>query len=255
MLVETKPAKNFGFPQGTKMDTPTRISAKTLGSLAMPGACPRCFWINMRCDGELPFQIFPGIFNTIDSYGKRLVETWFNRHGGPPLWLSGLGKIRGFIKPPHHSKFNVLDGETCILLTGMPDAVFQMHDGSHAIVDYKTAKFTAAQDELFPMYEAQLNAYAYIGERSGFRPVSSLALVYTEPATGDASAQEDSNMTPDGFLMGFAAHILSVKIKPDLIPRLLKRARQILDSPSPPPGASGCEDCAALQQLLSLASY
>ena len=65
-----------------------------------------------------------------------------------------------------------------------------MQDGSHLIVDYKTAKFTAHQDELFPMYEVQLNAYAVIGEQKGIAPVSGLALVYTEPVTDDATASE-----------------------------------------------------------------
>jgi hypothetical protein len=231
-----------------------RISAKALGSLALPDTCPRCFWLQMKVEGGLPYQIFPGIFNTIDSYGKRLVESWFARHGNPPPWLSSLGKITRSIKPPHHTKFNVVDGETSLLLSGTPDAVFLMKDGSHAIIDYKTAKFTATQDELFPMYEAQLNAYAYIGERCGFHPVSKLALVYTEPISTDASTQDDSNMTRQGFLMGFSAQILNVETKPTLVAKLLKQARRILDSHLAPAGAPGCEDCASLKELLALSA-
>jgi hypothetical protein len=34
----------------------------------MKGFCPRCFWISRRA--RLPWQIFPGIFSSIDSYSN-----------------------------------------------------------------------------------------------------------------------------------------------------------------------------------------
>lgn len=47
-----------------------RISAKNLGHLALPGAYPRCFWIQTHF--KLPYQIFPGIFSSIDCYTKKV---------------------------------------------------------------------------------------------------------------------------------------------------------------------------------------
>ena len=75
------------------MSEPITISAKNLGGVAMPGFCPRCFWIQMHGEG-IPYQIFPGIFSSIDGYTKRLVHGWFDRHLNPPPWLSQLGKIK-----------------------------------------------------------------------------------------------------------------------------------------------------------------
>ena len=233
------------------MSEPAIISAKTLGQLALPGYCPRCFWLAMNAD-RLPFQIFPGIFSAIDSYAKNVVHGWFDRHGKVPDWLAPLGEIRTYKDPPHYSKFAVLDEENAIVLRGTPDGIFIMQDGSYTIIDYKTAKFTAYQDDLFPMYEAQLNAYAYIGERLAMKPVSKLALVYTEPATGNAQASNDSNLTQDGFRMDFKARILDVDIKPELVTRLLKTAGDVLHLPSPPVGTDGCKDCAAIASLLRL---
>jgi hypothetical protein len=230
----------------------SRISAKSLGALALPGFCPRCFWLQMHLEGRLPFQIFPGIFNTIDSYGKKLVHGWFDRHERPPEWLRPLGQIRGYRQPPHHSKFFAKDDDSGMMLWGSPDAIFEMSDGSFTIGDYKTAKFTAKQDELFPMYEVQLNAYAYIGERCGLKPVSKLALIYTEPVTDDASIESDANLNQDGFLMGFGVNILDVSIDPVLVPRLLRQARSILDLESVPAGREGCTDCQALARLIAL---
>ena len=51
-----------------------RISAKNLGGLAKPDFYPRCFWLKSRAR-QLPFQIFPGIFSSIDAYTKRVVHT------------------------------------------------------------------------------------------------------------------------------------------------------------------------------------
>jgi len=235
------------------VNEPIVISAKTLGHLAQPGYCPRCFWLTMRAR-SLPFQIFPGIFSAIDSYGKNIVHNQFDRYGKPPEWLTPLGPIRTYKEPPHFSKFAVLDAATSILLRGTPDGIFVMQDGSHAIVDYKTAKFSEYQDALFPMYEAQLNAYAHIGERLDLKPVSKLALVYTEPVAGRTAAADDSNLMPDGFRMGFRARILDVQIKPDLVPHLLKTAANVLHSESLPVGVDGCKDCAALASLHHLAS-
>lgn len=234
------------------MASEIRISAKTLGSLALPGFCPCCFWIQRRVEGQLPYQIFPGIFSSIDSYGKRLVHGWFDRHHTAPPWLAGLGAIKGYRPPPHFSKFNAHDPETSILLAGSPDGILIRKDDSYVIIDYKTAKFTAQQDELFPMYEGQLNAYAYIGGRCGLSPVSGLALVYTEPVTDVDAAEKEAHMTDQGFLIEFSAHIVPVDLRPDLVPSLLRRVREILDREHPPKALEGCADCARLESLLGV---
>lgn len=235
------------------MSEPITISAKNLGGVAMPGFCPRCFWLTLHAEG-VPFQIFPGIFSSIDSYGKRLVHGWFDRHHSAPAWLAQLGSIKGYRNPPHYSKFSILDRASNVLLRGTPDGILVMQDDSHLIVDYKTAKFTAHQDQLFPMYEVQLNAYAVIGNQQGLAPVSGLALVYTEPVTDSASAAKDGNHTHSGFLMEFSAHIRRVDMAPERIPPLLARVREIYDQPRAPRPREGCVDCALLAGLIQLAA-
>ena len=234
------------------MSEPITISAKNLGGVAMPGFCPRCFWIQMHAEG-VPYQIFPGIFSSIDAYGKRLVHGWFDRHQSAPPWLAKLGKIKGYVNPPHYSKFSILDQKTNVVLPGTPDGILVMQDHSHVIVDYKTARFTTHQDELFPMYEVQLNAYAVIGEQKGIAPVSGLALVYTEPVTDDDTARKDSNQTPSGFLMEFNAQIRPVDLAPEKIPVLLAKVREIYDWKRPPKPLEGCKDCILLQSLMDVA--
>ena len=234
------------------MSEPITISAKNLGGVAMPGFCPRCFWIKMHAEG-LPYQIFPGIFSSIDSYGKKLVHGWFDRHGSAPPWLKPLGHVKTYRNPPSYTKFSILDPASNVVLRGTPDGILVMDDDSHVIVDYKTAKFTAHQDALFPMYEVQLNAYALIGGQRGVAPVSGLALVYTEPVTGDDAAAKDTNQTDAGFLMEFSAHIRPVDLAPERIPSLLAKIREIYDRKQAPKPQNGCKDCALLKNLIAIA--
>ena len=235
------------------MNEQIRISAKSLGAVALPDFCRRCFWIRLRVNDKLPFQIFPGIFSSIDSYNKRIVHRWFDRHGGPPPWLAGLGDIVGYREPPHFSKFTIVLEEFSLLLTGAPDAVLVRADRSHLIADYKTARYTGAQDRLLPMYEAQLNAYAMIGEECGLKPVSGLALIYMEPVTDDGAADQDESHREDGFVMGFSANIIPVSRDEGKLRPLFTRVRQIHDLATAPVGRSGCKDCGLLHQLIQVA--
>ena len=234
------------------MSEQIRISAKNLGALALDEFCPRCSWIKLRLRDKIPYQIFPGIFSSIDSYNKRVVHSWIEKHGGRPPWLDGLGEVVAYREPPHFSKFNIVDDEYNILLTGSPDGVFVRGDKSHLIVDYKTAKFTGAQDKLLPMYDAQLNAYALIGEQRGLAPVSGLALIYMEPKTGDEVASRDENHREDGFIMGFSANIFTVTLAPTKLRPLLAKTREIYELTSPPVGRAGCKDCPLVDQLVGL---
>jgi hypothetical protein len=229
-----------------------KISAKNLGALALPGFCPRCFWITMHCS-KLPFQIFPGIFSSIDSYTKKVTNLHYERHSLLPSWLESFGGRSKPVKVPHHSKFKILDKETDIVLNGMPDEILQKEDGSFLILDYKTAKYTYAQDSLLPLYQVQLNAYAYIGRRNGFDPIAGLVLVYMEPQTELSVDNLDSIMQDDGFVMGFGGHIREIELNDEnMIPPLLKEVRKIYDQPASPKGNTGCKDCLLLDELVNL---
>ena len=230
------------------MSTPFRISAKVLGEIALEKFCPRCFWRKIHVS-KMPYQIFPGIFSSIDSYTKRVVHSAFD-HGRAPAYLSELGDVIGYVPAPHSSRFNIHDDANDILLTGTPDEILLLRDQTHIIVDYKTARFTHAADSLFPLYEAQLNVYAAIAAQVGPNPVSALALIYMEPQTGDEDASDNGNHHDAGFAMKFAAHILPVEIKPRIIPPLLARARAIFDATDPPPSREGCTDCKLFEELI-----
>jgi len=220
----------------------------------MPDFCPRCFWLKLRLNNKLPFQMFPGIFSSIDSYTKNIIHGYFDQYQQFPSWLGGLGELKRYINPPHFSKFNIIDTKNDILLTGVPDGIFVKTDASHIIVDYKTAKYTGTQDKLMPVYEIQLNAYALIGEEKGLHPVSGLTLIYMEPVTGKDATCDGSHCQDNGFAMDFSASIHPVSLAPERVPPLLAQTRDIYEMQEPPDGLAGCKDCQLLEDMINIAA-
>lgn len=124
--------------------------------------------------------------------------------------------------------------------------IFRLEDGSYHIVDYKTARISDRQDELFLEYEVQLNAYAYIARELELGPVSGLSLVYFEPRRLIGGQK--------GPVLEFAVQRRPVEVKPKLVPRLLERAAQVLRRPDPPPREPGCGSCERMERLIQALS-
>lgn len=225
-----------------------RISAKVLAALSMPDACPRCFWIKHHC--KLPWQIFPGIFMSIDAYTKKAIHAWFDQTGSMPPWIPELSDVTGYLKAPHWSKFKRFDPTTGITLSGGVDDYFETADGAHIIPDYKTAKFTANQDKLLPIYIGQLNGYRWIDEGLGHK-VHSMPLIYFEPVT-DAESCIPEIFHGSGFHMKFSAKVMQVEKDDDLIPDLLGKAAEIIFEEKPPAPIADCDNCNKLNLLLTL---
>lgn len=222
-----------------------QISAKDLGELKMGTFCARCFWIK-RHDRELPFQTpFAGIFSSIDSYTKEIVERYFNSNGKMPDWLGEVGNVTSIVQKPHTFEVEMHR----IKLTGVPDAIFRLESGEFVIVDYKTGRYTETQRSLLPIYETQLNGYAYIAEKVGVRPVKSIYLAYFEPPT--RSSTDTLKYTAyDGFAMPFKVSIHEIKKETKSIDLLMKAAAEIYYSEEPPKGRSGCKECMKLEKLV-----
>jgi hypothetical protein len=105
---------------------------------------------------------------------------------------------------------------------------------------------------MFPVYETQLNAYAYIAEHTGYGGVSGLALVYTEPVTDGATVARDDIQDSGGVDLRFAPRIKWVTLDLATIPPLLAKARAILDQTVAPAPWPGCKDCERLDRLRAL---
>lgn len=227
-----------------------QISAKTLGELAMPDFCQRCFWLKIKVK-PLPFQIFPGIFSSIDSYTKKAVHKYFDKYHTLPF---GIGKATGYEESYNHKDFYIEDENSNIKLTGTPDDIFRLDDDACLIVDYKTAKYTEGQERLLPMYEVQLNAYAVIFERFKkdrqsypLSHVSKLALVYMVPQTANI---DYNHLFVDGFSMDFKATVKVIDIDDSRIYALMQHASKIIQGEKPVSTAK-CKDCMAIENIIN----
>ena len=223
-----------------------RISAKDLGELMSGSFCGRCFWI--RRHFKVPYQRFPGIFSSIDAHTKKVVRNYVKEYHRLPKWDSFIGALS--LVEFKASEFRFYDKETRSLLTGIPDEVFAKDDGSYVIVDYKTAKFTGTQDSLMPIYEVQLNAYAFISENIGYSPVHGIYLIYFEPPN---AAESGEKATESGLDMKFSATMIRLGRNVDVL-KLLRKAKEIFCGEMPA-GRHGCSDCSSINAIASMLSH
>jgi len=214
-----------------------RVSAKNLGELNMPDFDPQGFWLKNRISNRIPFSIFPGIFSTLDKYQKDITSFLQVYNGKWPTWV--CGDIAESVVCPHWSKFFYVDEETGITVSGAMDECFRLTDDSLLISDNKLAKYTEGQDKLLPMYLTQLNAYAEIAERTGLGKVSALQLVYHEPITGLSRDEFDKYYQGESYLLKFTPKVVEIPRDPGLIPRLLRKAKDIISSQRMPEPAEG----------------
>ena len=229
---------------------PVSISATELANYASRYPCLRCAWIKMHVK-DLPYQSFPAIFSTIDSFTKNSIKAYFDTHKKLPDWLSDLGEIHSFIKPPGWRKFFRIDDNTEVSVRGEADAIFKLNDGAYHIADYKTSKYNPERTYALDSYEVQLNAYAWIAELAGFSPVNKLSLIFMEPDNSRESVENVNSFSSQGLNLGFVARIVPVKRHPEnLIPPLLEKVRAVYEMKTPPASRGRCRECRNLDNLI-----
>lgn len=191
----------------------------------------------------------PGIFSAIDTFSKRAILAYFEKHGRFPPWIAGQRADARPLPTPHHSTFRLTDSKTDIVLTGVPDLLLGLPDNRLAILDLKTARFSDHQDSLLPMYQVQLVGYALIAEALGMGHVTALGLIYCEPPTSGGDEGLDALVGDCGFMMPFRATAVPVGLDRSIIPPLLERAKEILGLEKAPEGREVCGECRMVGEM------
>jgi hypothetical protein len=233
-----------------------RINSRDLGQVLLGNFCERCFWFTKKfpLSQNHPFASpMPGIVSQADTYIKRVVNTHLQRTGSLPSWLIDALK-NSFPGLDFRSvrfvnivrwQFSLLEAR-CVL-TGEADAIWEFPDGRWFIADYKMASITQTQERLLPLYQAQLNAYAYLAQQKFHKTVVGLALIYSEPEHNIPNASQLLQRTGGQMMLGFKCIVVPVPLKPTIwVRHLCWRVFQILSSPSPPTGKQNCQGCQAL---------
>lgn len=223
-----------------------RIQVRNLGQALL--YCPRCLWIRHRyaLDRDHPlWSPMPGVFSILDDYTKETVGRLLNS-GGMPRWLAQefpalLPPLR-VIHPPRWGFWVLKFGDAEVV--GVPDCIIVDTSNQWYILDYKTARWTENQEAIWPLYEAQVNGYAWLARKLENAQVAGLGVVYFEPVT-------DSPLSHDTFdmVLPFQATLKPVAIWPDdRVEDLIQQTMAILDAEAPPDGKDGCPKCAAFER-------
>ena len=102
------------------------------------------------------------------------------------------------------------------------------------------------------MYEAQLNAYAYLANKTSNKQIAGLALVYLNPEYKNLADEIILHRTKDEFFFGFKPKVVPVKLMdPEWVEDLCKNLFKILSSENPPEGKENCQGCNILVDWLN----
>lgn len=227
------------------------LNARDLGRVRMSDFCPRCFWFTSKFPLRFanPFRSpMPGIVSILDSHIKHAVKSSFLQRKELPHWLAAkLGGIKIVdVLQPQKWEITIDD----VILRGEPDALWKLHDSSLFIADFKVAQMNENQKALFPLYEAQLKAYAYLAERHG-HTVSRLALIYLQPEKDEGNSYSVAESSVKQLILGFECIVKDVtEWRPEEIEEMVQEAKSILIQPSPPEGRKNCKRCEELKKWL-----
>jgi len=201
----------------------------------------------------------PGIVSQADTYIKRVVNTHLQRNGSLPPWLiSALnGSFSGLkfqsVRYVNPAKWQIRLFDAPCVLAGEADAIWEFPDGCWFIADYKMASLTQTQERLLPLYQAQLNAYAYLAQRLQEKTVVGLALIYFEPEHNAQTIADPALLlrTKGQLMLGFKCTVVPVNLQSsDWLENLCLQVFSILSSATPPTGKQGCQGCQVLEGWL-----
>ncbi|MGB9935848.1 MULTISPECIES: PD-(D/E)XK nuclease family protein [Thermodesulfovibrio] len=228
-----------------------RLNARSLGEILKEDFCPRCFWLKYHHPVKVdnPYSSpMPGMFSTLDAYIKQVINTTFSITNDLPKWVKehlSEFEVVETIKP-NREKVTFEEFE----LLGEPDAIWRLKDGSIFIADYKTAQLTDAQKNLLPLYEAQLNAYAYLLEQKGEK-VKYLALIYLQPQRYKKNADISVELSKEKLTLHFDCVVKLIdKWNKEKVEELAYETVKILSLPEPPRGRDECKSCQELNKWL-----
>lgn len=200
--------------------------------------CPRCFWLVNRCGVKLPKSLPFALNSAIDSLLK--IECDEHRAAGTlPSILSRLeGQAKLFADTERlqvwRNNFRGLrwtDPSSGHTLFGAVDDIVEFHDGSLAIVDYKSTG--SAAPTIYPSYQLQMDIYTYLLQRLGFRTAPKAYLAFFVV------------VRDDGFRgrLPFKEQLVDVTPEPDRVPELFAQAIALVQSDRRPEQGLACDLC------------
>ncbi|RME80095.1 MAG: hypothetical protein D6769_00480 [Methanobacteriota archaeon] len=204
-------------------------------TLSLLDECERCFYLHFNKGIKRPASIFPSLPSGMDSLLKKHFDSYARKGGLPPelAELDGKAELFGNMElleewrnPWKGLRWKDGNGNT---LMGAIDNLLLIN-GLHVVLDYKTRGYPI-KDTTASYYSQQLEIYAFLLSRLGYRTANYAYLLFYHPK----AVQENGD---------FVFHHDLVKVSLDIsnVERLLNRALDVLSHSMPEPSAD-CPYC------------
>lgn len=206
--------------------------------LNMFAACPRCFWFSMH-KKKFPAGLPMFLNNMMDLIEKNYYDK-HRKEGLPPL-LKGkvpcklvdeklAQRVRKYI--------TWTDKETGAVLRGKMDDCFLEENGALAVMDNKT--LSGELKEIREGYKLQLDCYAFLLEKNGYKVSNNGYLIYFIPdKTGD----------PENGVK-FSAEVKYLKIDTTRALKIFREAVRIARLRKAPAHHAKCATCLWVKEIL-----
>ena len=212
--------------------------------------CPRCFWLDRRLGIKRPDTPPFQINKLIDELLKKEFDTYRSKKLPHPYMLEiGLKAVPFLHKDldtwrHNFSGIQYLHTDTNLLIFGAIDDIWELEDGSLAIVDYKATAKNKEITDLDPKggwhdaYRRQMEIYQWLFRMNGFSVSDKGYFVY---ANGRMSEKDFNNTVK------FTTHTFPYEGKTDWIEPTIIRIKEALEGDIPEVGAgplgNGCTHC------------
>lgn len=207
-----------------------RFPTVSFSSLSLLRECKgRCFWLHMR-GRPRPGKPMPGILIRMDLDQKAVIESVIAGASRPEVLAEVPGR---FIPIPHSSgaSLTVQVEELRLRVVGKLDALVDV-GGAYVPVDNKTFGKAKPASEVAKYYSAQGSLYGFLLQSLGYpvpRPARAIFIQWIPHVRREGGARIETQVTEIVTPIEDAS-------------ALLRRAREVLDGPTPEPDAD-CDYC------------
>ena len=236
------------------MDTDLAITPKRLGLVEIDSFCPRCYWYLLKQKFHPPFDHFGGaIFKSMEQAQMAVVAALIEKNDGLPEEFAPFCDLVGRVQFPRNWRKFKHRLDSGVLLYGEPDDIFQVSDGSIAVIDFKTARPKDGKDPLLGCYRIQILGYSFIAE-FGLKlgEVSRGGLLYWGAEHEKVVADPGKYYRSKRLWMPFVPSPLAFDIDYKQLDAPLKEAVRLWEATTPPDRTAKCKDCKRLDALLAI---
>ncbi len=200
--------------------------------------CRRCFWLLKRHGVKLPDSYPLALNSAMDNLLKQEFDEYrakdqlhpiLTEYGISARLFQDLPKLRDW-----RNNFKGLrwtDQLTGYTLFGAIDDLLEFPDGRLSVVDYKSSG--AAQINVYPSYQLQLDVYTYLLERMGY------------PTVGKGYLAFFMAVKDDGFRgrLPFKGTLVEVPCDADRVGGIFRDAVALVESDRMPDAGEECDLC------------